>query len=655
MHLLPLLSTFATALFQTTPQQQPISPSLNAFPRLNFSSSSPLIFHSYASLLQTWANNFFPAGHTIAPCTIPAHTTLYHARADSKAPPPSPEWLAFDQEMSYSIFGIAPESHMLTFRTTKDVRCMYFDGASASLIDDGSLDSQMVFLHNSSAAVPEDPDWGPPPENPCPPGQPPEERKNCTVWNPLQPEYDRANWLCGFMRENGLGGRGWGYEGVVRMNAGFEVIWCDFESTSLELLSNVKVVAPLLEGVDVPDWPPRKDSIASTHKIASIRLRDSAYTFKSDRPVFFVDELPFWRSSIYDWFAAATKTYGSVGGKPGRGEARVRLHSRNLFSIYEPGLVDQERARITDESRIYNLTDDGYWKAPTDSTDRREALKMLTRRRRYQRALDVSVADGQYMRAAVTERLRATLREGDSPSSGVGWVSAAQGIITRYSSQLQELRALMNTTPRLLHGNATRDYLAAIRRRSHTFVTPYYSYPPWTSSNASLAFAPNAPSSIAALRRCRDHALPFDLAVLPSEVAVYRAFSEVTSAICDTTLQVFLATEAQWLTHFNNMSAPPPPLNVQREVLHSAAQSHRAVEELMAWLGWADQWTDCEPACGRGEYCYIPMFPIFGITQFEDEQNGTGKEREPRRMEDWVEEGIFAPKCIKLNHLGSAG
>jgi len=34
------------------------------------------------------------------------------------------------------------------------------------------------------------------------------------------------------------------------------------------------------------------------------------------------------------------------------------------------------------------------------------------------------------------------------------------------------------------------------------------------------------------------------------------------------------------------------------------------LEELMAWLGWVDQWTYCKNGCGRDEVCFIPMWPM---------------------------------------------
>jgi hypothetical protein len=63
--------------------------------KFNFSSAAPHIFASINSVLQQWPNTFFPNGHSIVPCQIPAFTKLYHGRMDGELPP-SPEWLAFD-------------------------------------------------------------------------------------------------------------------------------------------------------------------------------------------------------------------------------------------------------------------------------------------------------------------------------------------------------------------------------------------------------------------------------------------------------------------------------------------------------------------------------------------------------------------------------
>lgn len=141
-----LLTTGVTATVQRRQQseQTPLNSNNSPLPAvaLNFTSPSPHIFASVFGLLQQWSNTFFPNGHTIVPCEVPKGTLLYHGRSGSLLPP-SPEWLAFDIDMSFAITNRAPDNYMLTYRATKDVKCMYFDGTSASLFGDGSMDSQV--------------------------------------------------------------------------------------------------------------------------------------------------------------------------------------------------------------------------------------------------------------------------------------------------------------------------------------------------------------------------------------------------------------------------------------------------------------------------------------------------------------------------------
>lgn len=79
---------------------------LNGFANV---STGNFIFNDLASLLQQLPNSIRPSGHVICPTIIRVHTPLYHARTGSVAPP-SPEWLAFEPEMSYAI-------------SEQDVRC----------------------------------------------------------------------------------------------------------------------------------------------------------------------------------------------------------------------------------------------------------------------------------------------------------------------------------------------------------------------------------------------------------------------------------------------------------------------------------------------------------------------------------------------------
>ncbi|KAJ5041526.1 uncharacterized protein L3040_005111 [Drepanopeziza brunnea f. sp. 'multigermtubi'] len=120
---------------------------------LNFSSEAPHYFASVYGLLQQWPNTFFPNGHSIVPCEIPPFTNLYHGRMDARLPP-SPEWVAFDSEMSYGIMGGTRNSHMLTYQTTRSAKCIYFDGESATLFGAGQLDSQMLHIFGNTSGPP---------------------------------------------------------------------------------------------------------------------------------------------------------------------------------------------------------------------------------------------------------------------------------------------------------------------------------------------------------------------------------------------------------------------------------------------------------------------------------------------------------------------
>ena len=192
------------------------------YTRLNFSSSAPHLFHSTFSLLQQLPNTVFPNGHTMAPVEMPPLTLFHHARRDADAPS-SPEWVAFDSEMSYGIMGGHRNVWMRTYQSTRPIRALYFDGESGNLQGLGQFDTQMLLLFgNVTGAANETRD-------------------------DLELEYVRAQGLCSWLEDAGLRGPH-GFEGIVRMNAGFEMIWCDFESDGLRLMSKINVTAPRLPG-----------------------------------------------------------------------------------------------------------------------------------------------------------------------------------------------------------------------------------------------------------------------------------------------------------------------------------------------------------------------------------------------------------------------
>lgn len=152
-------------------------------------STAPFIFNSLSSLLQLWPNIYHHNGHTIIPGTLKPFTLLYHARKDTD-PPPSPEWFAFDAEMSHTIMVLrGGPTYLTTYRTTKHAKVLYFDGMSAAW-GTGWMDSQEVLLRGASAKGMKD--------------------KDEYRW---MDDWGRAQKLCDWASSKNI-------EGFVRMNAG---------------------------------------------------------------------------------------------------------------------------------------------------------------------------------------------------------------------------------------------------------------------------------------------------------------------------------------------------------------------------------------------------------------------------------------------------
>ncbi|KAK5653789.1 hypothetical protein OQA88_7947 [Cercophora sp. LCS_1] len=235
----PLLLT--AALLQTaTPN--PIQPSPSRAEENAFQ-----IFNSIHSAMRQWGSSLNHNGMAFIPATIPRGTLFYHG-SPFNSTPAAPEWLAFEMEHAENFARARPyrvlpprpppsdkpehqkplgsprppdnatiRGYLHTFRTTRELSLLYVDGTSAGKTRMGTMDSQDFVLRLL------DPADGPNP------------------WD----DYLRARELCGILTQ-------WGYDGVIRMEIGFEVIFCkDFAGGGLETISIVR--SPGLAGKEWPD------------------------------------------------------------------------------------------------------------------------------------------------------------------------------------------------------------------------------------------------------------------------------------------------------------------------------------------------------------------------------------------------------------------
>jgi hypothetical protein len=269
------------------------------------------------------------------------------------------------------------------------------------------------------------------------------------------------------------------------MNAGFEMICCNFSSPSIRLLRHLNVAAPLLPesllsneqviGIDqqrlarrVPDL---KDGSPPTHPHTMLPLPSS--TTKKDHLHPSLVRPPDWKEwapelfivlGTYEWFRSATWHYGSSGMGPGRAEAWAKPLMCGFMSYYDPAFHSLASGRATIERHDLNLSARGLWQGPGLKGNRSTALKELTRRRRHHTLAAIDLKEAPFMNAAIADYLRAFNFSGTSRNfdcTGADWVGMSHKISARYFVPLLQLsHALALSLPPSVNRTAARKVLA---------------------------------------------------------------------------------------------------------------------------------------------------------------------------------------------------
>ncbi|KIW01203.1 uncharacterized protein PV09_07251 [Verruconis gallopava] len=202
------------------------------------------IFNAIHSSMRQWGSSLNHNGMSFFPALVPAGTELYHGTGESN-PIEGMEWLAFEPEHAQNFARRRPGRHpgggpgrgppppphraseeqrplgsrtddrqplpwaspkpgrrddgesgfLHTYLAKRDLQLLYIDGMSAGKTSNGTLDTQDYILLNNTL-----PHQG--------------------MW-----EYERAQGMCNISRDE-WGGR---VDGFLRMEAGFEIILCDFQ------------------------------------------------------------------------------------------------------------------------------------------------------------------------------------------------------------------------------------------------------------------------------------------------------------------------------------------------------------------------------------------------------------------------------------------
>lgn len=241
MKSLTLLAISAVAA-KASPAAEPIRPNHDSA-----KANANHIFNAIHSAGRQWGSSLNHNGFGFMPVTLSAGTLLYHG-GHSKDPPEGLEWLAFEVEHAENFVRTArhppnppkspeheeqshlpssqqkplgqPATHgsphrdsegrirgyLQTYQTARDVQLLYVDGSGAAKSPIGTLDSQDYVLFPNSS-------W---------------------EWYNIQGEMQRAKAMCDMITK-------WGWAGIMRMEIGYEVIWCDFKS-NLQHESSVRAL-----------------------------------------------------------------------------------------------------------------------------------------------------------------------------------------------------------------------------------------------------------------------------------------------------------------------------------------------------------------------------------------------------------------------------
>ncbi|PCH38451.1 hypothetical protein WOLCODRAFT_136288 [Wolfiporia cocos MD-104 SS10] len=580
--MLSLLLLACAPIILASPEQRPLFPGPPPHPPEPVdNSTAPFIFNSLSSLLVQWPNTYHQNGHTIIPGFLEPFTLLYHARKDANVPPPSPEWFAFDSEMSYGIMaGRGGNTYLLTYRNIQPARIVYFDGMSAALSETGWLDSQEVLIAGKG-------------------------RMNSSEDYPSFNEYRRALSLCKW-------GEDFGVEGFVRMNAGFELLWCDFSSPALQLVSHLNITAPGTPpgSGDMPSGPPGspRDPVPTGGDRRPTRPSGGGRGRSSG---------PFSITGFTEWLRAASQR-GSVP------QAHVLLDHASLVTFYHPRLHSLVPARVGQTMRQHRI-----WP-------------------------NISIEDAQSVKTELEEVLRRPPWAGRG--SGLDWGMLARDVVEKWASRIVQLREFLGNASAVLNTSAevnTTETLAAVRRLTYSPLNLYMDTGSASNSSAWDSFVgmdvpvevdsssrpwphhpsppphPVATANTSALRRCMYSATGFlnDPRVhkTAQEVLLQTSIETVMQRLCMDYGMVFI----------ESMDADD---QAERNAVKNLVDSWEArVMELIQWLDWTE-WLRCDEVCPRDSVCTMQMWPVGGF--------GRGRRRgdeQPESPEDWK------PRCMSLN------
>lgn len=427
--------------------------------------------------------------------------------------------------MSLGIFGSSGTPELHTMTTTKELRVIYLDGHSATLTSTGTLDSEMAIL---KGYVAEDP-------------------SEDLVYN----EDQRAVELCQLVDKLGI-------DGVVRMNAGFEILVCDYSKSNVRDLFATNITVPGNEfreqDPSLPQDPHRQPPLGYGNDFAE--------------------------QNGWEWVRSSTWHYGNgdTGGIP---ENRIRLDLCGLVSWYDPSL------RSLIHSHHGGLRGN-------DTYENGWGL------RRGHRLLGATKEDIGTFREWIFE---AASRQKKSKCSDTDWQTLVETITIKYNSRAQEI--LFHLNKNSSDDQAAHMIIKNVYTLSHALLFPYLEYPIVAGVNKSEAEA----NSVA---RCSEaYTGHIDLESLSEfEVLIKESANIVNSRLCQWAWDIFEWSDSKMHGRLEQ-SGRTTAANFEnsKALQHEIVQRKDETRSLLNWIGW-DTWQKCDRECAP-DVSYSPLSTCF--------------------------------------------
>ena len=452
--------------------------------------------------------------------------------------------------MGLGIYAATGITYLHTFVTTKDLKLLYFDGQSAVLSAYGTLDSQTALLREHVVLDP----------------------GNEFVYN----ETARGQELCAYAQEIHV-------DGIMRMDAGFETLICDFEASGLKESHAANVTVPG-KGSAREDDPnlPQDPTRPPPHGIGNMYALNNGW----------------------EWVRSGTWHYGGYGQVGGsHSESRVDLDLCGMVTFYSPHL----RSLIGKHHADLNGT---------------QGFQSGWGLRRGHRLLDITVDDSKMVKAWVREAITphrlphtwnyspSTSIRNDTPCSGINWQALTETITDQHKGRILEIA---NAVAKFQQGAMPLEKLLDyIHGLSHAALHPFVQYPTEQASS---------------LQEIRDMTLERCSRLYTKHIPA-KSYNHFEALLKDS-IEILLARICSWeweafewserhttdlLRHGQVHSKKSAMTEGDRGGLIDEVKTFaESTEAFIKWIGW-DLWTQCEDKCAW-DVSKLPIFRLLSATK----------------------------------------